>query len=77
MKKLVTLALVVVLAVSLTVNVYLINNVRSEINELKIAIKFIQAKDTAQDDVDDKLIGLLKKYFDSINAALESEGKGL
>lgn len=77
MKKPVTLALVVMLAVSLTVNVYLINNVRSEINELKIAIKFIQAKDTAQDDVDDKLIGLLKKYFDSISVALESEGKGL
>lgn len=75
MKKPVTLALVGVLAVSLTVNVYLINNVRSEINELKIAIKFIQAKDTAQDDVDDKLIGLLKQYFDSINAALEKEGE--
>lgn len=77
MKKLVALALAALLGISLIVNVYLVVDIRSKINELKIAIKFIDAKDTAQDEIDDKLIGLLKQYFDSINAIIESEGKGL
>lgn len=76
MKK-VMVFLAILLSLYIGVCTYTIMNLKSEVNDLKIAVKFIEAKNKAQDNIDDKLTGLLKRYFDSINRALENEGVGI
>lgn len=60
-----------IIAIVIVAGAIQIANLKSDINELKLSIKFIEAKNKAQDDVDDKLIDLMKRYFDSIRESLE------